>query len=106
MTVKRPQRPATGAPNTTAKGLKPAPKVSDAPAGGFVPLRSLRPVPQSTDAVLAEIRRIYFETTAKTIDGDLQHAVALLKALPDEDTRERATVYMEGLADMRKEFKR
>ena len=69
MTVKRPQRPATGAPNTTAKGLKPAPKVSDALAGGFVPLRSLRPVPQSTDAVLAEIRRIYFETTAKTIDG-------------------------------------
>jgi hypothetical protein len=32
--------------------------------------------------------------------------VALLKALPDEDTRERATVYMEGLAEMRKEFKR
>ena len=30
----------------------------------------------------------------------------VLKALPDEDTRERATVYMEGLAEMRKEFKR
>ena len=98
MAVKRPRRPA---PKTSK-----APKAADALAGGFVPLRSLRPVPQSTDAILAEIRRIYFETTAKTIDGDLQHAVALLKALPDEDTRERVTVYMEGLADMRKEFKR
>lgn len=81
-------------------------KAPEAPAGGFVPLRSLRPIPQSIDAILAEIRRIYFETTAKSIDADLQHAVALLKALPDEDTRERATVYMEGLAEMRKEFKR
>ncbi len=71
-----------------------------------MPLRSLRPIPQSVDAILAEIRRIYFGTTARSIDADLQHAVALLKALPDEDTRERATVYMEGLAEMRKEFKR
>ncbi len=71
-----------------------------------MPLRSLRPIPQSVDEILAEIRRIYFATTAKSIDADLQHAVTLLKALPDEDTRERATVYMEGLAEMRKEFKR
>ena len=98
MAVKRPGRRAS-------KTAKTAP-TTDVQAGGFVPLRSLRPAPQSTDAILAEIRRIYFETTAKTIDGDLQHAVALLKALPDEDTRERATVYMEGLAEMRKEFKR
>ncbi len=83
-----------------------SPKSPEAPAAGFVPLRSLRPIPQSIDAILAEIRRIYFETTAKSIDADLQHAVALLKALPDEDTRERATVYMEGLAEMRKEFQR
>ncbi len=102
MAVKRPRRPATDAPKTAPR----PPKATAAPSGSFVPLRSLRPIPQSVDAILAEIRRIYFETTATSIDADLQHAVALLKALPDEDTRERATVYMEGLAEMRKEFKR
>lgn len=81
-------------------------KTQTTAAGGFVPISALRPDARSVDDVLAEIRRIYFRTTARTIEADLHHAVALLKALPDEDTRERATVYMEGLADMRKEFTR
>ncbi len=70
----------------------------------FVPLRSLthgRPEPA---AALAEIRRIYFKTTKATIDHDFAHAVDLLKSLPDEETREKAVVYMEGLAQMRKEW--
>jgi hypothetical protein len=54
---------------------------------------------------LAEIKRLYFETTRATIDRDFDRAIDLLKALPEED-RPRATVYMEGLAEMRKEFKR
>jgi hypothetical protein len=53
---------------------------------------------------LAEIRRLYFETKPSTILRDLDRAIDLLKSLPTEAERERATVYMEGLAKMRKEF--
>ena len=55
-------------------------------------------------AAIAEIRRIYFNTTKKTIDNDLVHAIELLKSLPDEETRERVAVFMEGLADMRRDW--
>lgn len=54
---------------------------------------------------LVEIKRLYFKTTRATIDRDFDRAIDLLKELPEED-RPRATVYMEGLAEMRKEFKR
>ena len=57
------------------------------------------------DAQLAEIRRLYFNTTRKTIDRDFDRAIDLLKRMPDAE-RHRATVFMEGLAQMRKEFKR
>jgi hypothetical protein len=57
------------------------------------------------DAQLAEIKRLYFNTTRKTIDRDFDRAIDLLKSMPD-DQRHRATVFMEGLAQMRKEFKR
>jgi hypothetical protein len=55
---------------------------------------------------LAEIRRLYFETRPSTILRDFDRAIDLLKSLPTEAERERATVYMEGLAEMRKEFAR
>ena len=55
-------------------------------------------------AALAEIRQIYFKTSKRTIDNDFTHAVELLKALPDEDTRAKAHVYMEGLAEMAREW--
>jgi hypothetical protein len=54
---------------------------------------------------LAEIRRLYFQTTAKTIQPDLEKALDLLKSMDSEDDREKATVYMEGLAQMRKDWK-
>ena len=53
---------------------------------------------------LDEIRRLYFETRPATILKDFDRAIDLLKTLPTEAERERATVYMEGLAEMRKEF--
>jgi hypothetical protein len=53
---------------------------------------------------LAEIKRLYFSTTKATIDRDFDRAIDLLKAMP-EGERQRATVFMEGLAEMRKEFK-
>ena len=55
---------------------------------------------------LAEIRRIYFATKPATILKDFDRAIDLLKSIATEAERERATVYMEGLAEMRKEFGR
>lgn len=52
---------------------------------------------------LAEIKQMYFKTTAKTIDRDFDRAIDLVKSMP-EGERHRATVYMEGLAQMRAEF--
>jgi hypothetical protein len=60
----------------------------------------------SADDKLAEIRRLYFKTTAQTIQQDLEKALDLLKSMNSEDERERATVYMEGLAQMRKDWQR
>jgi hypothetical protein len=74
------------------------------PRPGFVSLKSLTQGPADPAAALAEIRRIYFKTTKGTIEHDFAHAIDLLKSLPDEDTREKATVYMEGIAQMRKEW--
>ena len=58
----------------------------------------------TTEDKLAEIRRLYFKTTRATIHEDLAKALDLLKSLPSEDDRERATVYMEGMAQMRKDW--
>ena len=58
----------------------------------------------SADEKIAEIRRLYFETTRETITRDLARAVDLLKSLADEDERGRAAVYMDGLAQMRSEW--
>ncbi len=69
---------------------------------GFVPLRSLKAGPQPEP--LAELRRIYFATTKQTIDNDFAHAIELLKRLPSEEERQKAHVYIEGLAEMRKEW--
>ena len=71
---------------------------------GFVSLKILREGPATPDRTLAEIREIYFKTTKRTIQHDLAHAIALLKALPTEEDRERARVYMDGLAQMRSEW--
>jgi hypothetical protein len=55
----------------------------------------------TADDKLAEIRRLYFTTTRQTIQRDLTRALDLLKSMNTEEERERATVYMEGLAQMR-----
>ena len=71
---------------------------------GFVALQSLRRGPLDPKAALAEIRRIYFKTTKQTIQHDLAHAIELLKGLPTEEDRDRAAVYMDGLAQLRTEW--
>ncbi len=74
------------------------------PALGFIALKSLKQGRPDADAALAEIRRIYFNTTRQTIDNDLAHAIELLKSLPTEHTREKATVFMQGLSEMQREW--
>jgi hypothetical protein len=71
---------------------------------GFVSLTSLKQGPPDAEAAIAEVRRIYFKTTRQTIEHDFAHAIELLKTLPTEEQRERATVYMEGIAQMRKDW--
>jgi hypothetical protein len=53
---------------------------------------------------LTEIKRLYFNTTRATIQRDLARAVSLLKQMRDEDERQRAAVYMDGLSQMRSEW--
>lgn len=60
-----------------------------------------RPAPE----ILKEIRQLYFKTSAASIERDFDRAIDLLKAIPTTEDRQRATVYMEGLAEMRKEWK-
>jgi nitrous oxide reductase accessory protein NosL len=60
----------------------------------------------TTDDKLAEIRRLYFSTTKQTIQQDLARALDLLKSMHSEEERERAAVYMEGMAQMRSEWAR
>ena len=57
------------------------------------------------DQILDEIRRLYFEATPRSIEQDFDRAIDLLKQLPDEASRERAAVFMEGLSEMKLEFK-
>ena len=69
-----------------------------------IPLTPVPPVIRSTDEILAEIRQIYFRTSKGTILRDFDRAIDLLKTIPTPEERQRATVYMDGLAEMRREF--
>jgi len=60
----------------------------------------------TSDDKLAEIRRLYFTTTRHTIQADLEKALDLLRSMASEEERERATVYMEGMAQMRSDWGR
>jgi hypothetical protein len=53
---------------------------------------------------LAAIRSLYFGTSKATIARDFDQAIDLLKAMASEDERDRAAVYMEGLAQMRAQW--
>jgi hypothetical protein len=54
---------------------------------------------------IAEIRRLYFAATATTIQHDIDLAIDLLKTMDSDDERSKAAVFMEGLNEMRKEWK-
>lgn len=54
---------------------------------------------------IAEIKKLYYATTKATINDDIDRAIDLLKTLPSDDDREKVAVYMDGLAQMRSEWK-
>src|SRR6476619_6620565 len=54
---------------------------------------------------IAEIKKLYYSATKATINDDIDRAIDLLKTLPNEEERDRVAVYMEGLAQMRTEWK-
>jgi len=53
---------------------------------------------------LSAIRTLYFNTTKATVQKDLTKAIDLFKALTNEDDREKAAVFMDGLSQMRSEW--
>ena len=55
---------------------------------------------------LAEIKRLYYQTSRTTITEDFAKAIDLLKSMSTEEERERVAVYMDGLAQMRSDWAR
>jgi hypothetical protein len=58
----------------------------------------------SADDKLAEIKRLYYQTSRTTIKQDFAKAIDLLKSMPSEEERERVAVYMDGLSQMRSDW--
>ena len=55
---------------------------------------------------LDEIKRLYYCATRTTIERNFDRAIDLLKTMATEEDRERATVYMQGLAEMKAEWRK
>jgi len=55
---------------------------------------------------LADIRKMYFEATPKTIHRDFDREIDILKSLKGDEERSKAAVFMEGLNELRKEWKK
>jgi hypothetical protein len=60
----------------------------------------------SADDKLAEIKRLYYQTSRATIKADFAKAIDLLKSMSSEEERERVAVYMDGLSQMRSDWTR
>ncbi len=55
---------------------------------------------------LAEIKRLYYQTSRASIKQDFAKAIDLLKTMSTEEERERVAVYMDGLSQMRSDWAR
>ena len=58
-----------------------------------------------TRRIINQISTLYYRASPKTIEQDVTKAVQLLKLLPDEQTRAKAAVFMDGLSQMRSEWR-
>jgi hypothetical protein len=54
---------------------------------------------------LEQLRAIYFNATQATIGDDFGRAIDLFKQLTTDQEREKAAVFMDGIAEMRREWK-
>ncbi len=54
--------------------------------------------------VLEQLRALYFNVTRSTIGDDFGRAIDLFKELTTDGDREKAAVFMEGIAEMRREW--
>jgi hypothetical protein len=53
---------------------------------------------------LEQLRGLYFNATRGTIGDDFGRAIDLFKQLTSDEEREKAAVYMDGIAEMRREW--
>ena len=53
---------------------------------------------------LEQLRALYFNVTRSSIGDDFVTAIDLFKQLTTEEEREKAAVFMEGIAEMRREW--
>ncbi|HTV01468.1 MAG TPA: hypothetical protein VMF13_13045 [Luteitalea sp.] len=53
---------------------------------------------------LETLREIYFKASPSTIATDFDRAIDAFKQLTTDEDREKAAVFMEGIAEMRQEF--
>lgn len=60
----------------------------------------------SAEDKLAEIKRLYYQTSRATINQDVAKAIDLLKSMSSDEERERVAVYMDGLSQMRSDWAR
>ena len=51
------------------------------------------------------IKALYYDTTKSSIEKDLPEAIELFKTLQDEPARDSVAVYMDGLSQMRSEWR-
>jgi hypothetical protein len=58
----------------------------------------------TSEQKLAEIKRLYYQTSRHTIQPDFAKAIDLVKTMSTEAERERAAVFMDGLAQMRSDW--
>jgi len=54
---------------------------------------------------IQQIKSLYYDATKSTIEKDLQEAVDLFKTLNDDISRDAVAVYMDGLSQMRSEWR-
>jgi len=59
---------------------------------------------ESSDKLEA-IKRLYYGARPSTIDRDLAQAIGILKSMASEEERERAAVFMDGLSQMRSQWR-
>jgi uncharacterized coiled-coil protein SlyX len=58
-----------------------------------------------TSNAARRIKSLYYDTTKSSIEKDLQIAVDLFKTLEDDSSRDAVAVYMDGLSQMRSEWR-